>query len=173
MDLSALLAGTKSGVDAFVTFLVTGVALMLGVWMIFSGLNKMVAFSKGERQGQGTAGPVAINLLIGSLLVQLGVSINEIMESMFGGKAEDPNNAMMYMPDVAHANPLMEQAVNVGVLWIFAIGFVAVIRGFVLWNDLANGNRGGSENGWKGFWHIFFGEACINITGVIRLFMSG
>ena len=172
MDMGALLAGTKEGVDSFVALLLTAVALMLGVWMIFSGLLKMVAFSRGERHGQGTAGPVAINLLVGSMLVQLSTTMDNLTETIFGGKAEDPNAAMSYLPAVAKSNPMIEQAVNVAVLWVFAIGFVSVIRGFVLWNDLANGNRGGSDSGWKGFWHIFFGAACVNITGVIKLVMT-
>ena len=172
MDLSALLSGSKETVTTLVTFLLTAFSVLLGAYMIVSGLAKMIAFSKGERNGQATAGPIVINLLVGAMLIQLSASIDMIVESIFGGRPEDPNGAMSYMPPPMKSSPTMEMAVTIGVYWIYAIGFMAIIRGFVLWNELASGGGRGSDNGWKGFWHVLAGAACVNITGTIRVLTS-
>lgn len=172
MDVGSLLAGTKEVVDALVRLLLSGVSVLLGVLMIFSGIRKMLAHGRGERQGQGTMGPVAINLLMGSFLLQLSTMVDSLIYTMFGTEREEPNAAMSYMPAQVADNEMLRNLVNVAVLWVFAIGFVAVIRGFVLWNEMANGQGRGQDNGWKGFWHIFFGAMAINLTGVLRLFGS-
>jgi len=77
------------------------------------------------------------------------------------------------MPEPVSNNEMLSQMVNVGVLWVYCIGFVAILRGFVLWNAMANGGGRGQDNGWKGFWHIFFGAMAVNLTAVIKIFTAG
>ena len=169
MDLSSILAGTKAAVFGFVSFAMAALCVLLGVVSIASGLGKMVAYSRGERQGQSTAGPVAINLVIGSLLVQMSFTIDMVIESLFGSAPESPNAAMSYMPSLGAANPTMTMALNIAVFWVYCIGYIAMIRALVIWNAMANDRGGGQGNGWKGFWHLVGGAFCVNITGTIRL----
>jgi hypothetical protein len=173
MNWEELLAGTQAAVTGIVTLIVTAVAVLLGAFFIYSGISKMLAHSRGERQGQSTAGPVAGNLLLGALMVQLAWTIDMISVTMFGATPDSPNSAMQYMPDPVASNPMLSQMINVGVLWVFCIGFVAIVRGFVLWNTMVSGNQRGQDEGWRGFWHIFFGAMAVNLTAVIRMLTSG
>ena len=173
MDFQAIVSGSEETVRALVQFLTSGIAVFLGVVFIFSGLRKVIAHAKGERQGQATVGPVLINLLIGSILVQLSYMTDTLVETIFGSSRESPNAAMQYMPSQVQESEVLTQAVQAGVLWVFAIGFISIIRGLVLWNDMAKGQGHGQSVGWKGFWHIFFGGLAVNISGTLSLFGGG
>lgn len=173
MDWQALLDGTQAAVTSIVAMLLSGFAILLGAIFIFSGISKMLAHARGERQGQATAGPVAINMFIGALLIQLPWTIQILSETMFNAGMQQPNNAMQYMPNPVNENKMLAQLVEVGVWWVYCIGFVAIIRGFVLWNALASGNSRGQDSGWKGFFHIFFGAMAVNLTEVLKMFTSG
>ena len=172
MDISAMLAGAKLVVESMVTMLLTAASMMIGAIMIYSGLAKMVAHGRGERQGQSTLMPVIANLAIGALMMQLASTVGAFVETVFGSAAEDPNAAMQYIPAPMQSAPMLTPAINIAVLWIYAIGFIAIIRGLILWNEMSNGGGRGGDNGWKGFWHIFFGAIAVNITGTIRVLMS-
>src|SRR5690606_4550516 len=110
---------------------------------------------------------------IGALMLQLSWSIEAISNTMFGDTREDIRGAMAYMPQPVHDNTMLGQAVEVGVMWVYCIGFAAIIRGFVQWNALASGNGRGQDSVWKGFWHIFFGAMAVNLTAVIKIFTAG
>lgn len=171
MDIAGMLNNTTEVVRALVA-LVTGVAsVLIGTAFIFSGIRKMIAHAHGHRQGQPTVGPVLINLGIGAVLIQVTFMTDAIVSSMFGSGVENPNAAMQYMPSQVSGDVVLNAMVNAALLWIYAIGFIAVVRGFVQWNSLANGSaRDGA--GWKGFWHIIFGALAVNIAGTVGLFAS-
>lgn len=170
MDTSTFLAGSEAVLTAVVSLLVTGIAFLIGLIMIYSGFAKMVEYSRGNRQGQSTVGPVAINLLIGSMMIQLGRMVDGLIYTIFNEPAQSPNNAMAYIPEPVKSSAMLENLVQAAVLWVWAIGFVAIVRGLVLWNDLANGRNAQPSAGWRGFWHILFGAAAVNLTGVLKLF---
>lgn len=172
MDWSVLAAGTEEAVRAIVTLLTQSVCVLLGVFFFYSGISKMIAHSRGERQGQNTVGPVIGHLFMGALMVQLTWSINTISNTLFGSPIGNPTMALSYVPEAVNTG-LLNDVLTVGVLWVYCIGFIAVIRGFVLWNALASGESRQEGAGWKGFWHVFFGACAVNLTGVLRLFLSG
>lgn len=171
MDWVEFLSGSQDTVKALVGFVCSGIAVLIGVMFIASGVNKMIAHGRGERHGQPTVGPVVGNFFFGALLLQLSWTIGVLSVSLFTVPLENPNNAMAYMPDPVTQNQTLHNAVNAAVLWIYFIGFIAVIRGFVQWNALANGERG-QGNDWRGLWHILFGAAAINITALVRMFTT-
>jgi len=173
MDFSAFLNGSRETVHALVALLTGAIAVLLGVAFMISGLKKVVAHGRGERQGQPTVGPVLINLCIGGAMVQLGTMTDMLVQTLFGTGRESPNSAMAYMPDPVQESQLLSQAVEAGVYWVAAIGFIAIIRGLVLWNELAKGAGHGQNLGWKGFWHLFFGALAVNIPGTLRMLAGG
>jgi|GEM_PF-2376141 len=167
MDYQNILDGSEELVKALIKFLSSGVAVCLGSYFIFSGLQKMIEHSKGLRQGQPTAGPIAINLLIGSLMVQLSFTIDTLVETIFGGEKESPSEAMRYLPAQAADSKMMQTLVNAGVWWVAFIGVTAIMRGLILWNDLSKGRGAGESLGRTGFWHIVFGALCCNFPGLL------
>jgi len=170
---SNFLENSREIVQALITFMTVGLAVVLGLFFIFSGMKKVADYSHGYRQGQPTVGPVLINLLIGASLLQLSFSIRTIVRSVFGTEIESPNMAMDYMPaSITNGSEMVRNLVQAGVWWIVAIGVAAILRGLILWNDLARGDRAQASAGWKGFWHILFGAASVNFSGVLRLLGS-
>jgi len=174
MDYSEVLNNSKETVQALITFMSVALAMLLGTFFIFSGLKKVADYSNGQRQGQPIIGPVCINFFIGASLLQFSFMIKTIVYTMFGASLESPSRVMDYMPpQVKEGGGMVTALVGAAVWWIAAIGVAAILRGFIIWNDLAKGDRAQSSAGWKGFWHIFFGAACVNLTGVFKLFGSG
>lgn len=173
MNWETILANTKEIVSGLTSFLISAVAFFIGVLFVFSGISKILAYSKGERQGQPTGGPVAINLVVGSFLLQLSFTVGVLMDSVFGEKPSKPNEVLAYMPSQVSNSEFLKQMVETAAWWVYAIGYIAVIRGFVLWNELANGSRGSTDRaGWRGVWHIFFGALAINLPGTLKWFKS-
>jgi len=170
MDWSAFLSETQSVVTTVVGAISSGLALLIGLYFIASGLNKMVAYSKGFRQGQPTVGPVALNLGIGAMLMQFARTVNMLIHSVFGSDPSSPSDAMAYVPAQVANSEMLRDLVQAGILWMFAIGVVAVLRGLILWNEISSGSGRTSDNGWKGLWHIVFGALAINMTGILKMF---
>jgi len=171
MDLSKILTESKEFVQAFVGFLASAVAVLVGAFFIYSAFKKMVDHAHGLRHGQPTAGPIMINLFIGAIMVQFSFMMDRLVFTIFGETRESPSQAMNYMPaPVQKSGTMLNMLIHASVWWIAAIGVVAIFRGFILWNDLAKGNNGQNSLGWKGFWHVFFGAACVNFPGVLKLF---
>jgi len=171
MDLSALLSSSREIVQIFLNVLLPAITVLVGAVFIYSGLKKVVDHSHGLRHGQSTVGPVLINLGIGAVLIRFSFMLDQLIFTIFQDKRESPSAAMSYMPaQVKNSGTMLNMLVEAAVWWIVAIGAVAVFRGFILWNDLAKGQGGQSSLGWKGFWHLIFGAACVNFSGVLKLF---
>lgn len=129
MDFTSLLKGSEETVKAIVSLLTGGVGVLLGALFIFSGFRKMIEHSHGQRHGQPTAGPVAINLLIGSLLAQMGFTIDTlIIETMFGEAKEAPSAAMNYMPNQMQESQMMVTLINAALWWVASQRQPAVTR---------------------------------------------
>jgi len=171
MDFSKILAESQAFVQTFVELLSSVVAVFVGAAFIYSGFKKMVDHAHGLRQGQPTFGPIMINLLIGAVMVRFSFMMDQLIWTIFQEGRESPSAAMSYMPEqIKKSGTMLYMLIEAAVWWIAAIGVVAIFRGLILWNDLAKGNGGQNSLGWKGFWHLFFGAACVNFTGVLKLF---
>ena len=154
---------------AFVTFLTTAFTVLLGLWCIAYAFYKMADYAKSERQGKGVVGPIVGNFLIGTMLVQFGSTVGLLVRSFFGSDYEKPQNAMNYFPASLTSTEVMQQAMTVVVIWVFALGFVAILRGLLIIRALASGHQT-QKTGWSAFWHIIAGAICVNISQVIRSF---
>lgn len=170
MDWSTILEGTQTLAVAVLGFIGKGVTIVLGLYFIGSGLNKMYAQAKGQRQGEATAGPVLINLAVGSLMIQFYTIVDTVIHTIFGEGQSSPSTVLQYMPSNISSSVMLLNMVHAAAIWVVMIGVVAFCRGLVLLNDLSNGHRAAQGAGWKAFWHIVFGAAAINIAGVVKWF---
>lgn len=174
MNWQAFLEGTIEFSKALVSLLTAGACVLVAIWIAISGLRKLAAASRGERQGQATIGPVGINFLIAALLVQLSTFAGNTVELLFGTGISDPREALSYMPSQVAGNQTLVFVVSVAVYWLVALGWVAVFRGLLLWNSLSEGQAaGGRDLGWRGFWHVLGGSALINIGGLAGGWFGG
>ncbi len=154
--------------------LTSGGCVLAAVWIASSGMRKLIAASKGQRQGQATAGPVAINFLIAALLAQLAWFSGGAVELLFGTGISDPREALSYMPAQVAGNQTLMFVVGVAVYWLAALGWAAVFRGLLLWNSLSEGaSAGGRDYGWRGFWHVLGGACLINVGGLAGSWFGG
>src|SRR3546814_15860883 len=132
MDWAAFLSNTKEFSEALIRLLATAACVLAGLWMIFSAFVKLIQHAQGLRHGQPTAGPVAINLVIGALMLQLSSTAQSMVNMLFGTDMQAPSNAINYMPPEIAGSEVMQQAISVAVSWVTAID-----RTSGLW-----GNRG-------------------------------
>jgi len=171
MDWQAFLDGSIAFSKALISLLTHGACVCAAVWIAISGLRKLAAASRGERQGQGTVGPVAVNFFIAALLAQLSTFAGNAVDLMFGTGISDPHQALSYMPSQVAGNQTLTFVMSVAVYWLAALGWVAVFRGLLLWNSLSEGQAAaGRDYGWRGFWHVLGGAALINVGGLASWF---
>lgn len=169
MNWTAFLANTQELAQSIVVLVATVASVLFGLWFVASGLIKMVQMGQGLREGQPTWGPVAINFAVGALMLRLSMTADSIVEMMFGTGPQTPLTAMQYMPEEIKGSETMQQALSIGLYWVAAIGWVAVFRGLILWNDLSKGQSASSQDaGWRGLVHILGGAAAINIGGLVQ-----
>lgn len=122
------------------------------------------------RDGRGVQddvplGAVLGNLLVGAALIQLNRTIANTRETL-GGFGTEIRSAMAYMAEGAGQQAAVYKvALTTAFAWLALIGVCAVVRGLLMWRDLAVGaNRGGGDNlAWAGMWHIVGGGILINI----------
>lgn len=169
MNWQSFLTNTEALAQGIVMLLSTAASILVGLWMVISGLIKMVQYGQGLREGQPTVGPVLINLVVGALMLQFALTADSIVQMIFGGSMQSPITAMQYMPQEIQGSETMKQALTIGLYWVAAIGWVAVFRGLLLWNDLSKGQSASSQDaGWRGLVHVLGGAAAINIGGFVQ-----
>jgi hypothetical protein len=122
------------------------------------------------REGRGVnddvpMGAVLGNLFVGAALIQLNKTVSNTREAL-GGAGSDVRSAMQYMASGAgDAAAVYKIAMGTAFAWLALIGICAIVRGLLMWRELAaGGNRGGGDNlTWAGLWHIVGGGICVNI----------
>ncbi|MBF22295.1 hypothetical protein [Neopusillimonas maritima] len=173
MQWQAFLENTQELAQAIITLLVSAASILVGLWIIATGLFKMVQYAQGQRQGQPTLAPIAINFVVGVLMLRLAMTAGDVVQMLFGTGIQAPMSAMQYMPEEISGSETMQQALQIGIWWVAAIGWVAVFRGLLLWNDLSKGQSGSENAGWRGLVHVLGGAAAINIGGLVQSLFSG
>jgi hypothetical protein len=165
IDPSALIQGL--GAIAVAAAPAIGVLLFV-VGMFFVARSGYLMWR--GREGRGVHddvpfGAVVANLFAGAALMQLNKTISNTRETL-GGAGGEVRAAMQYMASGAgSAAPIYQMALGAAFAWLALIGICAVVRGLLMWRELAaGGNRGGGDNmAWGGFWHIVGGGICVNI----------
>ncbi|OXR48013.1 hypothetical protein PuT2_14815 [Pusillimonas sp. T2] len=172
MDWQAFLNNTEQLAQDITVLVATLASIIVGLWMVASGMIKMVQFGQGLREGQPTLGPILINFAVGALMLRLSMTADSVVQMLFGSSAQAPLTAMQYMPSEIKGSETMQQAMAIGVYWVACIGWLAVFRGLILWNDLSKGQASSQDAGWRGLVHILGGAAAINIGGLVQSLFS-
>jgi len=165
LDPTALLSGL--GAIARSAAPAIGV-LRFMVGMFFVGRSGYLMWN--GREGRGVhddvpIGAVLANLMVGAALIQLNQTIANT-RSTLGGAGSEVRSTMLYMANSSgQGSAIYQLALTTAFAWLALLGIVAVVRGLLMWRELAAGtNRGGGDNlAWAGFWHVVGGGICINI----------
>lgn len=173
MDYQALLNNSRAFVDAAVPALKI-LAVLAGL-ILFAQCGKMM-FNQHDGAGRGedrVASKVALKMLIGALLMQLSTTMEWTVDLMFGAKATSVSSVVAY--EGGGDGNFWNNVLQVCLLWVTLLGWVAAFRGLMAWNSASAGGYSGGNSGdlfWKGLWHLIGGALAVNIAGVVKMFQS-
>jgi len=160
-DISEILASANAIASA--SFSLLGpVSLLMGVWLMGSGLKKLVA--DPAQRGEVDLTSVAIRILMGGVLMQYATSVSWT-RTLMGGAGGEVRSAVLLAVSGSSTTSVVYQVFTASLLWVAAIGAFGMVRGFYLWAQIGNGESqsGGKDFFWSGLWHILGGALAINI----------
>lgn len=159
--LNELAAFARAAVPA-----IAAVLFVLGMFFIARAGHLMWMGRDGRGvQDDVPMGAVLANLLVGAALMQLNRTVSNTRETL-GGFGTEIRSAMTYMAAGAgQHSAVYKAALTTAFAWLALLGICAVVRGLLMWRELAAGtNRGGGDNlAWGGFWHVVGGGILVNI----------
>lgn len=141
------------------------VALGVTVGLFFVGQAGMLMVKGRDGNGDDVpVVPIVGKLFIAACLISFSRSVGNTLD-LLGGAGSEVRAAVAYVAPTNGGGDIWSIALNAAFLWVAAIGAVGVFRGFLLWQDMANGeNRnGGGDLFWRGLWHILGGGVAINM----------
>lgn len=158
----------------FVPFISGALPMVVGLFMVYSGVRTL-SLADDPRINHGEGGPwkkAGLKVLVGALLLRFSSTMQEVSETLFGSRIQDPRGVLAYM-NLPQSGGAWRMVLEVCLLWLVLIGWAAAFRGFLRWYASANGTAAGGEDPfWSGLWHIIGGAACINGTGAIQAFLG-
>jgi hypothetical protein len=179
IDISALLKGATAFAEQLIPLLVSALAVVVGLFLIFSAVRNIYQKGADGRAMAGGSeigyGGVAMKLLVGGMLLRFGATIEDTSNLLFGVGIQSYQGVLAYAPLPAQTG-LWRQVFEVCLLWVVMIGWIGAFRGLMLWNGAANGGGSGGSSGdlfWRGLWHLIGGAAAVNMSGMISSFVSG
>lgn len=165
-------AGLRDFAAAMMPVIFSGAAVFAGLLIIASSIKKMVTM--GDRSSsaeQATWGGIGFGLLIGALLLQFSSTMNDVSDLLFGTRIQDVRGVLAYVDSKGGSSLSAYRAVLEAVLmWVVFLGWISAFRGFIKWNQAANGQSSGPDPFWVGLWHIIGGAAAINLGGIVNSF---
>lgn len=149
----------------------TAASVLAGMVLIMKALLAMTrAADNGGRGGPNDSGwgGIGASLLIGALLLQFSATMNDIVSLLFSAPPQNYRNALAYMPISGGGSNYWKTVLDVCLMWVVVLGWVAAFRGLLKWNAAANGaqSSSGGDLFWQGLWHIVGGAMAINIGGL-------
>lgn len=175
-----VLVGVKAFASSFIPVIAGYASVLAGFVIIGSAISNFTKLGDGNYRGTEsgvTWGSVGLRLLIGGMLLQLSTSMQGVSEMLFGLPIQDYRGVLAYANARSAGGPgPWAQVMEVALLWVVLLGWVAAFRGFLQWNTAASGGGGsGGSAGdyfWKGLWHIIGGGVAINLSGAISSFLG-
>lgn len=160
-----------------VPFLVGALAVMLGLWLMFSAVRAMYEMHNTRPdQGMGTLtwGRIAGQCVIGAMLMRYAATMQDLSMLMFGEPIQDSSAVMAYFP-AAQGMGKWSGALQVALLWVVTMGWIFGIRGLLQWNKAISGGGSAGSNSdlmWAGTWHLVGGAAMVNLSAYIKSFLG-
>ncbi len=143
-------------------------AVVLGVFYLF---DSAVSFVKASEQKENIFKPI-VTLIVSVLLINFGVSV-DMLSATFGfvglssGIQEicDLSTAVITCSGTNTSLDKETKAIQIAIITIIRlVGYISIVKGLLLLNQMGKANGGGGGQGGKSFFHILGGVICINIT---------
>lgn len=169
-DVGSVVQALAAHADA-VLWLIQALAVMVGLWFLAQAGLRLVQLSRGGRGGGhgqqwGGAAPVG-GVVIGSLLINFGVTVSSTVQSMFGDEVAY-SSIISYSQQVDFGAGEWKMALKGLAALVAVFGAYAIFEGFLFWKKCADG-QSGQDYFRKGLTHVVGGAAAVNIAGTITL----
>lgn len=163
-NVGSMFVAFQPSVQALIK-LAIAVSMIMGLVLIINSIYKLAQLGENAGQrGESLKGPL-FTFACGIALFGLMLSLRTVGETMLMGSG--PGDFLL--PGSSGASG-MSQTVILAVLWfIRLVGFLALIRGFLLLNKHGQANGGQQGELGRGLTHIFGGVAAIHIDFTARI----
>jgi len=159
-NAAGMLMNIAQTVPAFMQ-LVTATAYVMGMWFVIMGVNGLKHFGEARASHSpehSLKGPL-IQMTVGTLLLYLPSSVQSGLETFWTNPSP-----YAYTKEAADQwSVLIQDSYSI----MQFIGTVAVIRGFLILNQLAGQAQPGTFG--RALTHIIAGILCINIYGFLQM----
>lgn len=179
MNFDAVLNGAKAFAEGFIPLLVTALAVVAGLVIIYTAIAALFRKGADRRSMQGANesgyGSIAFRLLIGGAFLRFGATVEDISLLITGEAVQDYRGVLAYSPLPSAGAGAWMQVFEVCLLWLVMIGWAGAFKGLLLWNKASNGGGGGGGAGdlfWQGTWHLIGGALAVNMAGAIKSFIG-
>lgn len=157
-DIGNMFVAFQPSVQSLIK-LTIAVSMIMGLVLIINSIYKLAQLGEGGNQrGEGLKGPLVM-FACGIALFGLMISLRTVGETMLMGSG--PGDFLLPSSSGSGASTV----IIVAILWfIRLVGFIALVRGFLLLNRHGQ-QAGGGQQGelGRGLTHIFGGVAAIHI----------
>jgi len=162
-DIDTMMTYLTQSLDN-VIFMLVAIAYVLGIFFIFSGVHhfKKAGEAQAQSYGKAVSGPL-LKLVIGSSLMFLPTVIEVARWTLWDAGHEDP--IFKYQPA---PGDIWQPVINAVILLLKTLGFVSLIRGFVVLNHISLQSMQPQTAG-KALTFIVGGLLCINVVAITKI----
>lgn len=139
-------------------------AYMMALFLVLIA-GKMLLDQSKEANREGIGG-ILWTMVAAAGLGALGASVNTIEATILG--AGNTSSILSYRP--SGGNTLESQwrdGLFVVLMFVQFVGYVAIIRGWLMLRRTQTGDKQGDDGGWRIATHFIGGAACTNIIGTL------
>jgi hypothetical protein len=156
-----------SGASSPFLILMSVAAITYGVFLIIRGLIK--ASKHGTDPNAYSIPKILTSLIVGTILVTVGQSLNMILTTLFGTDSTTPASDVLNWNIVQELNAGTQftTAIIAALTFFQMIGIIAFVRGWMIVKNAAE--NVGQATMVQGFTHIIGGVLAINIYGFLEI----
>lgn len=145
-------------------------AWIMGGLFLIKGLNKMAKYGTDPRAY--SMPNIVVNLVVGSLLLSLGASLNMMLATIFGSTSVTTQNFESWgvFTKFSGDTTAFKASVKAALTFFQVVGAIAFLRGFLIVKNSVEGS--GQATMAQGLTHIIGGTLAINIFYVLKILDS-
>ena len=169
--LDVLMTNLIQNIKDPMTFLLSAIAMTMGIFLVIRGLLKASRYGQDPRQN--SIANVLANIVIGAILFVVGQSLGVMLGTLFGTSDVAGFSVINYgqlSGNFGTSTQPFQNAIYAALTFFQLIGFIAFIRGFLILKNSIEGS--GQATLAQGITHILGGVAAVNIYYVLTIFDS-
>ena len=163
-NIGSMFVSFQPSVQALIKLTIVS-SMIIGLVLVINAIYQLAKLGEGGQRGENFKGPL-FTFFTGIALFGLMLSLRTVGETMMMGSG--PGDFLM---PGASTTGGASQAIILAILWfVRLVGFIALIRGFLLLNKHGQTQGGGGQGELgRGLTHIFGGVAAIHIDVTARI----